>query len=111
LASKTTQGQAYALVDLYGLCFKEKYQRAAVLNKYRDKWGFQDMVESIGYDDSIAVVKYYFETESPGHKLNVLFSNFDKMLQAMQARELDRANRARIRQQTQKVVEEWENSL
>lgn len=98
---------AFALVDLYVLCYESKTGRKPVVNRYREKWGFQDMLDSLGYDRACEVIKYYFTTTnnySPVH----LFSNFDRFIEAIDKRDKDRARRAKLREQTRKMVEEWD---
>jgi hypothetical protein len=99
--------QSFALVDLYCLCYESKTGRKPIVNRYREKWGFQDMLESLGYDLAVEVVKYYFTTTnnySPVH----LFSNFDRFAEAIAKRDADRARRAKLREQTTRMVQEWD---
>jgi hypothetical protein len=110
LASRSANRQAYALLDLYCVCYEQTHGKKPVINKYRDRWGFQDMIDSIGYDDSVETIKYFFETSSPGHKIPVLLSSFDKMLTELRARQRDRAARESLRKRTQEIVEEWEDN-
>lgn len=101
---------SYALIDYYSIKFKEKYGREPVVNRYRDRWGFQDMVESISFDDCKRVVDFYFKTSNAGHKVGSLFSNFDKLLESLNQAEEDRIRRQAIRAKTAKVVEEWQDN-
>jgi hypothetical protein len=100
---------SFALVDLYVLCYKDKTGRKPTVNRFREKWGFQDMVDSIGYDRSVEIVKYYFETQNnwtPNH----LFNNFDKLDEALTKRDADRARREALREETRRRVEEWDKT-
>ena len=67
------QKLSYALFDYYCLCYKNKYGIDPVVNRYRDRWGFQDMAESMQLEDCKRVIQYYFKTSSPGHKVRDLF--------------------------------------
>lgn len=98
--------RTYALLDLYALLFTDKYKRKPALNKYRDKWGFLDMIDSVGYERSVDITKYYFSLDRSGHPLNWLFNNFDKLDAELSARDADRQRRARLREQTAKRMEE-----
>jgi hypothetical protein len=103
------QKQPYMLIDLYILCFKNKTGRTPVVNKYREKWGFQDMIASVGYDRSVELIKFYFQTSSnwsPAH----LFSTFDKLDDSLRKRDADRERRATLREETRLRMEEWEKT-
>lgn len=101
---------SYALVDYYAFKFKETYGRDPIVNKFRDRWGFQDMVESISFEDCKRVIDFYFKTSNAGHKLGTLFTNFDKLLSSLREAEQDKIRRSAIRAKTAKVVEDWENN-
>lgn len=105
-ASKTKQ-QSLELIDLFVLCYHGKTGRKPVVNRYKEKWGFQDMIDSIGYERSVEVVKFYFETSNAWTPTN-LFNIFDKLDESLRRRDEDRARRAKLREQTNKALEEWD---
>lgn len=97
----------YQLIDLYAMLYKERYGRKpANLNKYRDRWGFSDMIESIGYDDSVEVLKHYFRLDRPSHTTGWLFNNFDTMYQEIKIIQEDRERRRKIRERTERLIKE-----
>lgn len=104
----TANQQAYALISLYEKHYQNKYSRRPLINRHRDKWGFQDMVEDLGYERAQEVVSYYFELKYIGHPLPDLFRNYDRFSRIMKERAEDEAERHRIRQETRKRVEEFE---
>jgi hypothetical protein len=95
----------YALIDLYALLYQQKMKRKASVNKYRDKWGFMDMLDALDYERSVEVVQYYFTLERADYPLIYLFSNFDRLDVQIKARDEDRANRRKLMKQTQERVE------
>lgn len=105
MAQSQEQKQAFALLDLYVVCYIDKYKRKPSINRYRDKWGFIDMVDDLGIDQSKKVIEYYFKVTSPGHSLNNLFVKYDKLSATLNEKEKDRAERERLRQITKKRVE------
>ena len=98
--------RTYALIDLYALLYSDKYKKKPTVNKYRDKWGFLDMIDSVGYERSVKITKYYFSLDRAGHPLNWLFNNFDKLDEGLSMRDADRQKRATLREQTAKRMEE-----
>jgi hypothetical protein len=100
-----SQKQSYSLISLFEHMYELKTGRKPTLNKYREKWGFQDMIDSIGYDRAVEVIKFYFDTPNawtPGH----LFNNFDRLDESLRKRDDDRAHRAALREQTRLRMEE-----
>jgi len=100
--------QAYALISLFEKCFQDKYSRKPQINRFREKWGFQDMIADLGYDDSREVVQYYFRTGKQGHPVGFLLQNYDKVFAFMEERKRDDAERAALRLETKKRAEESE---
>jgi hypothetical protein len=98
---------SFALVDLYALCYEKKLGRKPTINRYREKWGFQDMLDSLGYERSCEVIEYYFTTTNNYSPVN-LFNNFDRLHEAITKRDLDRQRRKKLQEQTRKMVEEWD---
>lgn len=99
------------LVTHYSKCYELKYGLKPIINVYRDRWGFVDMLDepsSIPYDVCKRVIEYYFRTTTSGHPLKNLFHNFDHLLRSMQEREEDDLKRAQLRKETEKRVREWE---
>jgi hypothetical protein len=107
--AKEEARQPYVLISIYEMLYKEKYNRAPKLNKYREKWAMQDVIDSIGFDRARDVLEYYFKTNRPGHPLQQFFFNFDKLDQVMIELEKDRLSREKLREQTKQMVAERES--
>lgn len=75
-----------------------------VVNRYKEKWAFQDMIDSIGYERSRDVIEYYFQIDGT-HQLNKLFNTFDVLDRSLTERDADREYRARLREETRKRME------
>lgn len=99
--------KSYELMDLFLLEYKQKYKKPLTINRYKEKWGFQDMIDSLGWERAVEVVRYFFKTTNP-HTPTVLFNIFDRLDKALLLRDKDREDRAKIRQQTKERVENWE---
>jgi len=85
--------------------YTEKYKKKPRINKFREKWAMQDVIDSVGYDRAKELLEYYFKTSKSGHPLNFFFYNFDRIDQVQSDIEKDKANRAMLREQTKKLVE------
>lgn len=100
---------AYALVSLYCALYNQKYGKQPVVNKYRDKWAMQDVVDSVGYDRARKLLEYYFQITKTGHTLQWFFYNFEKLDLAITQSEQDKVRRELIMSKTKTMVEERDN--
>jgi hypothetical protein len=105
----TVAKQAYSLISLYEKCYEEKYGRKPNVNRFREKWGFQDMIADLDYDQSKDVIRYYFKTGKTGHPVPFLLQNYDKINEFMIEKAADDAKRAELRRMTEERVREWDS--
>ena len=107
--TKDEAKQAYGLVSLYCALYKESYKKTAVVNRYREKWAMQDVVDSVGYDRAKELLEYYFKTTKSGHPISWFFYNFEKLDLSLQQSQEDKTRRELIRNKTKLMVEEIDN--
>jgi hypothetical protein len=96
----------YVLMTLYQSLYKEKYGRVPQLNKFREKWAMQDVIESVGFDRAKELLIYYFSLPKGGHPLQFFFYNFDRIDAAVSEVEKDKERRRLLLEETKKMVEE-----
>lgn len=108
MAQDTITRQANGLVTLFIKTYTDLYSRAPSLNRYREKWGFQDMITDLGYDRAKEIVLYYFKTTKSGHPVSFLLQNYDKINSFYEEKIDDDKRRAELRRQTAERVREWE---
>lgn len=101
-----TNKEPYILLTIYMALYEQKYGKKPRLNKYKEKWAMQDVLDSIGFDKAKDVLNYYFRTGKVGHPLNFFYNNFDRLEDMMVQIDKDIVNRARLLEQTRKMVEE-----
>jgi hypothetical protein len=65
----------------------------------------QDVIDSVGYDRSVELLKYYFKTNKSGHPLNFFYNNFDRIDQLEKDIKKDNAVRNVLLGETKKMVE------
>lgn len=111
VAQSTLTKQANGLVTQFIKNYTDKYGTPPVLNRYKEKWAFQDMVTDLGYDRAKEVVDYYFRTGRAGHPVQYFVYNYETLNRIMLEREEDRKNLAKIAKETEKRVKEWEESV
>jgi len=97
--------QPYILISLYLSLYKERYNKSLTVNKFREKWAMQDVIDSVGYDRSVELLKYYFKTNKSGHPLNFFYNNFDRIDQLEKEIQKDKAVRSVLLEETKKMVE------
>jgi len=100
---------AHGLVSLYCLLYKEKYNKSPIVNRYKEKWAMQDVVDSTGYDRAKVLLEYYFKMSKAGHPLQFFYYNFDKIDLTLSQVEEDKVRRELIRQKTKAMVQEIDN--
>jgi hypothetical protein len=111
VAQSTLTKQSNGLITQFIKNWTEKYGKPPVLNRYKWKWAFQDMVQDLGYERAKDVVEYYFRTGRPLHPIDYLAYNYDKLYSIMLERELDREKTALLAKETEQRVKEWERRL
>ena len=98
--------EPYILLTLYQNLYKEKYNRAVTINKFREKWAMQDVIDSVGYTRAKELLEYYFGLTKNGHPLQFFFYNFDKMDTVRTEIEKDKEKRRLLLEETKKMVEQ-----
>jgi hypothetical protein len=96
----------YILLTIYQDLYKQKYGKAITLNKFREKWGMQDVIDSVGFDRAKQLLEYYFHTQKGGHPLQFFFYNFDRMDNAITELDKDKERRRLLLEETKRMVEE-----
>jgi hypothetical protein len=95
----------YVLIGLYENLYFEKYNKKPRINKFREKWAMQDVIDSVGMDKAKELLVYYFKTTKSGHPLSFFFYNFDKLDYLKTEREKDAVHRKLLLQATKELVE------
>ncbi len=98
--------EPYVLIGLYQSLYKDKYNRTPQMNKFREKWAMQDVIDSVGFDRAKELLVYYFSLPKGGHPLQFFFYNFDRMETAMNEANKDKERRRLLLEETKKMVEE-----
>jgi hypothetical protein len=97
--------EPYIMLTLYQNLYKQKYNTAPKINKFREKWAMQDVIDSVGLERAIEIIEYYFSLQKSGHPLNFFFYNFDKMEAAIIAIKKDKEARKALLEKTKTLVE------
>lgn len=98
--------EPYILLTLYQNLYKEKYNKVVTINKFREKWAMQDVIDSVGYTRAKELLEYYFGLTKNGHPLQFFFYNFDKMDALKIEIEKDKEKRRLLLEETKKMVEQ-----
>lgn len=106
MAKADTAKQPYALLSLYEKLYSEKYNKSPRLNKFKEKWAMQDVIDSIGYERSRELIEYYFKVTKQGHPLQWFLYNFDRLDDMLLQSEEDALRRRKMREATKRMVEE-----
>jgi|SRR6476469_4652879 len=100
--------QSHALITYFMGKYRDMYNAdPRDFNRHRDKWGFAAMIDQYGTPRAKQIIDYYFATKRPGHPVNYLLFNYDKLHQIMIDKAADEENRKKLIQESKKRVEEW----
>jgi len=91
---------------MYQNLYKDKYGKPVTINKFREKWAMQDVIDSVGFDRAKKLLEYYFGLTKNGHPLQFFFYNFDKMDELKKEIEKDKEKRRLLLEETKKMVEQ-----
>jgi hypothetical protein len=100
-----SEKQPYILISLYQSLYKDKYGKVPTINKFREKWAMQDVIDSVGFERARELLEYYFTLNKNGHPLQFFFYNFDKMDAIKVESDKDKEKRRLLLEQTKKLVE------
>jgi hypothetical protein len=107
-SKKTLAQQANSLITLFVQKYRENFGKdPEVINRYRDKWGFQSMIEDLGYARSVQVIEYYMHTNRPIHDVTSLFNNYDRLDKIMKEKDEDERRRKILMEESRLRVQEW----
>ena len=98
--------EPYILLSLYSNLYEGMYNAKPTINRYKEKWSMQDVLDSIGFDRAKSVLDYYFKTGKNKHPLNFFYNNFERIESMMMQIDEDKANRSRLLEATRRMVEE-----
>ena len=107
--AKEEAKQAYTLVSLYISLYQNKYKKHPVVNRYREKWAMQDVIDTVGFERAQELLTYYFKCKKPGHDLYWFLYNFDRLDDVLSKTQEDKTRREKLRQQTKNLVEQESN--
>jgi len=99
---------AHILLSTYEAEYKKRHKKKPILNRYSAKWGMLDVIDSVGGERARELIEYYFHTGSE-HSIEFFYRNFDKLDVTLSQIREDRRRRAKILEETRKMVEEARN--
>ena len=98
--------QPYALLSLYESLYVDKYSKKPKINKYKEKLGMSDVIDSIGYERARELLFYYFKVSKQGHPIQWFLYNFDRLDDMLMQSQEDELRRKKMREATKRMVEE-----
>ena len=107
MSDRTLAQQANALITKYVKLYTEKHGQAPVINRYRERWGFQAIIEDLGRDDANKVVEYYIGLRKTSHEVPELLRTYDELHKNRLADEKDIKEREKLRVETARRVKEY----
>lgn len=107
-SQQTINKQVNALMDRFLKGYEAKWKTPAQFNRFKFKWGFQDMLSDLGYEMSQEVIDHFLSLKIANHSAQTLLYNYDRYAKVLQERERDREERHALRKKTEQAVREME---
>ena len=103
---KATAQQCHALTTYYISRYKEVFDKAPLANRNKARWGFEAMLMDYNTGSVRELIDYYIEHyERP--TLDWFLFNYEKVDEAKQEFEEQKAIAAKRRQETAQRLDEW----
>ena len=103
--------ESYSLLSSYIGLHRDKYGASPVINKYKEKWAMQSLIDDFGVEEVESSLSYYFKLPKENHPLTWFFNNFATIHIARLNAEKDAKIRAAARQKTYELRAEDLNGL
>ena len=103
--------EPYILLSLYSNLYEGMYSTKPTINRYKEKWAMQSLIEDYGVDGVRDVVEFYFKTNKDGHPISWMIFNFDTLKSTLQGNRTDIIMREERRKKTQELATEYLNGI
>lgn len=108
MAAQTLAQKANALITYYVKAYQEVHPHAPMINRNKQRWGFQAMSQDLGYDRAKEVIDYFLSSKKVVHDVADLLWNYEKINVQLEEFEKDEKDRLKLRAATEKMVREME---
>jgi hypothetical protein len=108
VSERSLAQQANALISKYVKLYTDRYGEAPVINRYRERWGFQSVIEDLGGQNANRVLEYYFTLKRTNHPVQDFLRSYDELHKWRLADEEDKRRVAQLHEETAKRVKEWQ---
>lgn len=105
----TKSQKAHALAAYFAAQYELATGRKYHGNVFRDKWGYQDMLDDLGETTSKKVIDWYFKTSRDEFTPQDLHRNYDRLYEAMDDHARDMEMRQAALDKTREAVERFRN--
>jgi hypothetical protein len=103
-----TAAECHALTSYYIKEYKDRYDKAPVVNRNIAKVHFQNMLMDYTSDEIKEMIEFFFTTATTSnHKITDLFYGYDKLIEAMQQHNADVDFRKKLKEETKHRRDEW----
>jgi hypothetical protein len=104
----TTAKDCHALTSYYEKKFKERYNTSAVVNRNDARWKFDSILKSLSVKEVMALMDFWFETDSvQRHPIVWFFYNYDKLITVRAEQQEDSELRSKLRKESEERARKW----
>lgn len=111
MATSKNDKQSYILLSHYISEYYAKYSASPLVNKYKEKWAMQSLIDDFGLEDVQSAITYYFKLSKDGHPLSWFYNNFAAIHTSRLNAEKDIKVRSDARKKTLELRAEYLNGV
>ncbi len=104
--TKNDMQLAALIIDLFVVCYKEKYRLPPVINRATGKFPIADILKDISYENLIELVKYYFKIDTK-HSFQDFTRTYHELVELKTETEKDALARKKTREETLRRVQQY----
>jgi len=109
VAASKLDKDSYSLLSEYSRLYQERYGSKPVVNKYKEKWAMNSLIEDFGKEEVLETLVYYFKLSKDRHPINWFYNNFSTIYNSRISIEKDDKIRSEARKKTQQLRAEYLN--
>lgn len=100
----------HEMTTYYLGAYHDKYKRSPIVNRHKARWGFDSVLMDMSKSEAKELIDYYLSCSSTnGHSLEWFFYNYERLIEKRADYEKDQVERARLREESRRRVEEFNN--
>jgi hypothetical protein len=104
----TDRQKANALITYFINKYEEKHGDKPVVNRFKEKWNFLDLLEDYGYDEVKELIDYHFSLDRPDDSIKEFLGSSGILATGMRQSAQQKLNTETLLRETQERLRAWQ---